>query len=93
MSSPEKNLVLYKKYKTVLGTTTNYVDAELRQFEVETSYYYYDRKKNELKKLKPNYNAIKKELSFVPRIEGLLDRELFNSDPEAALKRLFNGLK
>lgn len=90
-SDPSKNLVLYKKYKAVIGPTTNYIEADMRQFEIEATYYYHNKATKRIERLKPTYNAIRKELSFIPNVGELIDRQLLNSDPELALRKLFNA--
>ncbi|RYY72904.1 MAG: hypothetical protein EOO52_20110 [Gammaproteobacteria bacterium] len=81
---------LYKKYKSTLGiVTTNYIDADLRQFNLEYEYFYFDEATKELKKLKLNNSFVKKEFKQVSDIETILERDPLGGNPEVALKEIF----
>jgi hypothetical protein len=55
---------LYKKYTATLGlVSTNIVQADLRQFEINVDYYYTDSTGKELKKLKVSSKNLAKEFS------------------------------
>jgi hypothetical protein len=85
---------LYKKYTAQLGlVTTNIVQAELRQFDINVDYYYADSTGKGLKKLKisaknlvKEFGAIKKDLSSIINEDDLMA----NRDNE--LKRLFTEI-
>ncbi len=91
MTDPSQNLVLYKKYKSVLASTSNYIEADIREFELEVSYYYYNKEKKEFSRLKTGYNAVKKELGFIRNFDTVLDKELLRTNPEAALINLISS--
>jgi hypothetical protein len=84
---------LYKKYKSVLGiVTTNYIDADVRQFDLEYEYHYFDHERKELKKLKLNQAAVKKEFKSVAGIDGILENYPLAVNPEVALGLIFQSL-
>lgn len=83
---------LYKKFKCQLGTpSTNYVDTELREFDITTEYYYSDSAKKGLTKLKLNAGSIKKEFKS-EEVNAVVDASAFNENPEAVLKKVFATL-
>lgn len=54
---------LYKKYNSTLGiATSNYIESDLRQFELNYDDYYLNKKAGKIKKIKFSYNGIKKSL-------------------------------
>lgn len=81
---------LYKKYKSTLGiVTTNYIQSELRQFDLNSEYYYYDHKSMRLEKLKGNLGAVRKEFKTVKDVSTVTSQEEFTSNPDSALKTIF----
>jgi hypothetical protein len=84
---------LYKKYKSTLGiVTTNYIQSELRQFDLNSEYYYYDHKSMRLEKLKGNFSTIKKELKPLGDVTNITSQDEFTTNPDAALKKIFQTL-
>ena len=84
---------LYKKYKSVLGiVTTNYIDSDVRQFDLEYEYFYLDHERKELKKIKLNHAAVKKEFKTVPGIDSILENYPLTVNPEVALGLIFQSL-
>jgi hypothetical protein len=84
---------LYKKYTSELGfISTNYIEPGLRQFDLNYEYYYVDTNAKEMKRLKPNINAIVKEFKSVKDVSSFLDKENFNYNPEIAMVKVFNEL-
>lgn len=80
---------LYKKYYATLGVvSTNYIQSELRQFDLEYEYYYTDSTHKGLKKLKPRQSNVLKEFKAVKDLSTVLD-ENFAYNPEAQLIRAF----
>jgi len=92
ITDPSKKEVLYKRYKSAIGVPTNYVEADMRQFEMEISYYVYNRETKDFHRLKHNYQAIKKEYGSVPNFASLVTKPEVESNPEKALRKLFNSL-
>lgn len=92
LTDPSQNLVLYKKYRSVLESTSNYAESDVREFEIEVSYYYYNKEKKELTRLKTGYNSLKKELGFIKNFDTVLDKELLRANPEAALINLISSV-
>lgn len=71
---------LYKKYNTTLGiVTSNYIESDLRQFELNYDYYYLNKNTGKLKKIKFNYNGLKKEFGTFKDISSVLDNGSFDN--------------
>jgi len=90
-----KRYGVYKRYKSDLGyVSSNYVQSELRQFDLLYDYYYTDNEKKEkgVKKLKANVSSIIKELKDVKDISGVLTNEEFTINQEDALRKAFEYL-
>lgn len=82
--------VLYKYYKSALGiVSTNYVQSDLRQFDLNYEYYYRDVSQNKIKKIKANTGAIKKEFKNIPAAADAATNDDFSYTPEAALIKVF----
>jgi hypothetical protein len=83
---------VYKKYHSDLGyVSSNYVQSELRQFDLLYDYYYTDNGKKEmgLKKLKSNAISIVKELKEVKDLSTVLTNDAFSVNQEEALRKAF----
>lgn len=79
---------LYKKYKAELGiVSTNYVQSELRQFNLNYEYFYTVTATKTIKKLKATRNAIIQEFKNVKDLSEEL--ESFNVNPDKALINVF----
>ena len=84
---------LYKAYKSDLGiVSTNYIQSELRQFDLNYEYYYSDKQEPGLKRLKTSPNAVKKEFKNIKDVSEYVDVNGFNANPEKSLVRLFKAL-
>ncbi|GAA4319774.1 hypothetical protein [Flaviaesturariibacter amylovorans] len=84
---------LFKKYKSTLGiVTTSYVDADLRQFNLEFEFYYFDHAKNQFKKLKPNQSSVEKEFPQLTSPGQLFIDYPIAANPELTLKQVFLAL-
>jgi len=84
---------VYKKYKSELGyVSTNYVQSELRQFDLLYEYYYSDSKTPGLKKLKTNSSSIIKEFKNTKDISPVFTDADFTLNQESALKKAFKYL-
>ena len=81
---------IYKRYRSVLNFSgSNYAQADLRQFDLEYEYFYYDNEKKTLKKIKPNAASIIKEFKDVTDLSGEIKNEDFDLNKEEALKKAF----
>jgi hypothetical protein len=84
---------LYKRYKSDLGyVSSNYIQADLRQFDLLYDYYYSENEKTGLKKLKTNYSSISKEFKDKKDISSVFTDEEFTANQEAALRKAFEYL-
>ena len=84
---------VYKRYKSDLGyVTTNYVQSELRQFDLLYDYYYTDSGKEGPKKLKTNASNIVKEFKNIKDISPVFTGEAFTTNQEEALRVAFEYL-
>lgn len=84
---------VYKRYKCDLGyVSTNYIQSELRQFDLLYEYHYADSAKSGLKKLKANVSNIISEFKKVKDISPVLTVNEFSVDQEAALRKAFEYL-
>ena len=84
---------LYKAYTSTLDyVSTNYIQSELRQFTLEFTYYYYDVQTKELKKIKLSKKKISDEFKSIMDVSSYLEDDLFNSNPEKAMRLIFTEL-
>jgi hypothetical protein len=84
---------VYKRYKSDLGyVSTNYIQSELREFDLEYEYFYKDTSKPGLKKLKTNASSIISEFKNVKDISPVFTVDDFSVDQEAALRKAFEYL-
>ncbi|HMU45772.1 MAG TPA: hypothetical protein PKC72_05340 [Chitinophagaceae bacterium] len=84
---------VYKRYKSELGyVSTNYIQSELKQFDLIYDYFYKDNSKNELTRLKTNYSNIVKEFKKIKDITPVFTSDDFTKDQEMALRKAFQYL-
>ncbi len=84
---------LYKKYKGDLNyVSDNYIQSELRQFDMDYEYYYIDHATKQVKKLKKNSSAVVKEFKNIKDISALVDATEFTANPELVLRKIFTAL-
>jgi len=84
---------LYKRYKSELGyVSTNYIQPELRQFDLTYDYYFTDKEKKGIKKLKANYSSVVKEFKDVKDITAAVSSDAFDINKEEALRKAFGYL-
>jgi len=84
---------IYKRYKGDLGyVSSNYIQSELRQFDLQYEYFYSDSTKPGLKKLKTNSSNIIKEFKDIKDISPVFTFDDFTKDQEAALRKAFEYL-
>lgn len=84
---------IYKKYKAELGyVSSNYIQSELRQFDLLCDYYFVDVKDKKVKKIKANaYNVIK-EFKGVKDLSAVITNDDFDSNPDEAFRKAFEYL-
>lgn len=81
---------LYKKYKTTLGiVSTNYVQSDLRQFDLASEYYYYSPGMQELKKLKPQLYALQKEFNAIKDVTKTISKEELSINHDKGMRQVF----
>lgn len=81
---------IYKRYKSELGyVSSNYVQSELREFDLNVDYFYYDSQTKALKKLKPNLGTIIKEFKSIKDVSPAADKDEFTADPDRVLMKIF----
>ena len=81
---------IYKKYKSDLGiVSSNYIQSELRQFDLSFDYYYYDSEKKAMKKIKANNSNVIKEFKGVKDLYGIVTNDAFSTSPDDAFRKIF----
>lgn len=86
------NVSFYKKYKSTLGrVSTNIIQSELRQFDLEFEYAY-KMKDGELKRLRTTYFQVSKELKPFIKVGEIVDAQTYSSNPDLALLKIFAAL-
>lgn len=84
---------LYKKYTCNLGyVSTNYIQSDLREFNLNYDYYYTDTATREARKLKLNLNGLKKEFKSVKDISSFVTQDDITNNPEVSLILIFGEL-
>lgn len=84
--------VLYKFYSSVLGiVSTNYIEADLRQFNLDYEYYYLERGIKKVREVKQNLGFVKKEFNNA-EANSAVTNEDFKYSPELALIKVFGVL-
>ena len=85
-----KRVSLYKRYKSDLGyVSSNYVQSELRQFDLLYDFFYTDSETKTIKKLKLNSSSINKEFKSIKDVSSTIDNDELSANPEEALKKVF----
>ncbi|MEO7922511.1 MAG: hypothetical protein ABIR30_02450 [Chitinophagaceae bacterium] len=84
---------VYKRYKSDLGyISSNYAEADLRQFDLEYEYYYTDAKTKGVKKIKANAAAVIKQFEDIKDLSVAMNNEAFTANQEDAMRRAFEYL-
>lgn len=84
---------VYKRYKSDLGyVSTNYVQSELRQFDLIYDYFYSDSTKPGLNRLKANSSNIIKEFKKIKDISPVFNNDDFTQNQVEALRKAFEYL-
>ena len=79
---------IYKRYKADVGyVSSNYVQSELRQFDLLYDYFVYNASTRTLKKVKNSYNGLLKELTAFGNVAAVFTSEAYNLNPDQALKQ------
>jgi hypothetical protein len=85
-----KRFSLYKAYHSVLGVVSeNYVQSELRQFDLNVDFYYFDNAKKGLTRLKLSPKFLKSEFKEFINVGATLDLEILNRNPQFELLKIF----
>ncbi len=83
---------IYKKYKSDLGfVSSNYIQSELRQFDLELEYFYRNAE-GKLKKIKPNTSVVNKEFKGIKDLTGVITDDAFMLNPDKTFKKAFEYL-
>lgn len=81
---------VYKRYKSELGyVSDNYIQSELRQFDLIYDYFYVDQEKKSIKKIKANASSVIKEFKGVKDLSAVATSEQFFVNPNEALRNVF----
>ena len=77
---------VYKRYKADVGyVSSNYVQSELRQFDLLYDYFIYNASTRSLKKVKNNYNSLLKELTAFGNVSAVFTSDAYSLNPDQAL--------
>lgn len=80
---------VYKRYKAELGyVSDNYVQSELRQFDMISDYFYYDTVTQKMKKLKLSLSNLIREFKRIKDISSVTTNDDFYANPEVALQKI-----
>jgi hypothetical protein len=84
---------LYKKYHTDLGIVTeNQFQADLRQFDLLTDYYYSESGVKGIKKIKLTNNGIIKEFKLIKDVSKIVEEGSLIFNPEGLLLNVFEEI-
>ena len=87
------DFVFYKRYiSEIVIVSDNYARQDLREFQLEYEYFYYNKTTGKLKKLKRNPDAIVKEFKDQADLETVLTSESFYANQEEAICNAFQVL-
>ncbi len=88
-----EKFMLYKRYKgEIIQSSSNYVQSDLREFDLQTEYYYAGPAVKGLKKIKPNMVAFTKEFKEVKDLSNVVTQEAFTINPENAMSKMIEVL-
>ncbi len=83
---------IYKKYKADLGyVSTNYIQPDLRQFDLHLEYFYIGGEKK-MKKIKANAYTMIKEFKSVMDLTGIVTDDAFVLSADETFKKAFEHL-
>jgi len=90
---PGQRYSLYKKYRSDLGiVSSNYVQSELRKFDLLIDYYYYNSEMKDFTKLKFNLSNIIKEFKSIKNLSLVMNKDDWAIKPEKTLIKAFAEL-
>lgn len=79
---------IYKRYKADVGyVSSNYVQSELRQFDLLYDYFVYNASTRSLKKIKNSFSAIQSALSAFGEVSTVFTSDSFAVNPDQAIKQ------
>jgi hypothetical protein len=88
-----KRFSLFKRYKSELGyVSANYIQSELRQFDLVYDYFYTDNTRPGVKRIKANAGSVTKEFKDVKDLSSVADSDSFSLNPEEAFRKVFDAL-
>ncbi len=88
-----KKYALFKKYHTDLGIVTeNQFQADLRQYDLLTDYYYTETGMKGVKKIKLTNNGIIKEFKLVKDVSRIVEEGSLIFNPEGILLNVFEEI-
>lgn len=88
-----KRFGIYKRYKSDLGyVSSNYIQSELRQFDLAFEYYYTDAEKKTIKKIKANASNVIKEFKSIKDLSSVATNDAFTTNPDDAFIKAFEYL-
>lgn len=88
-----KKVSLYKSYKAKLDlVTTNILQSELKQFDIDVEYFFTDSTGKNIKKLKVNSKALSKEFAYIKDISSIIDTDALTAEKDKELIRIFGEL-
>lgn len=88
-----KRFSLYKRYKSELGyVSANYIQSELRQFDLVYDYFYTDNTRPGVKRIKANAGNVTKEFKDVKDLSSIADSNEFTVNPEEAFRKVFDTI-
>jgi hypothetical protein len=77
---------IYKRYKSDVGyVSSNYVQSELRQFDMLVDYFIFNPNTQSLKKVKNSFNSLQKELNAVRDVSSIFTSAAFSENPDRTL--------
>lgn len=83
---------IYKRYKSELGfVSTNYMQSDLRTFDLNVEYVYVDADKK-MKKIKPNAYSVTKEFKGIKDLSKVINDEIFTANTNEAFQKTFEYL-
>lgn len=81
-----ERFTVYKRFKSELDyVSTNLGQSDLRQFDLQTEYYYTDNQNKGIKKIKLNKSAVIKEFKSIADLSAIVTDEDFTVNPEETL--------
>lgn len=79
---------IYKRYKSDLGyVSSNYVQSELRQFDLLFDYFIFNASTRSIKKLKYNPSNFQKEMNAYRDVSSVLTSDEFSTNPDETIRK------